>query len=175
MKQKRLVIRTIILLVMFIAIGYTFYNHFSEERGLVDQGDIAPNFAVEDLDGNYLELADLQGKGVYVNFWATWCSYCRDKMEYLTEYYTVYQEKGVEIVSVNFNERAGIVERHMERYNYNFPLYLDEQRLVSNAYGVVSLPTSFLIDENGVVIERAVGGKSETQVVAALEKLIPSN
>jgi len=82
---------------MIVAIGYTFFTHFSNERGLVDQGDIAPNFVLEDLDGNRLELQELSGEGLYVNFWATYCTYCRDKMQYLQEYYQVLRIKVYEL------------------------------------------------------------------------------
>lgn len=175
MKKQRLLIRSIILGVMIIAIGFTFYNHFSADRGLVTQGDIAPNFVLEDLDGNRLELSDLQGKGVYVNFWATYCTYCRTKMQYLQEYHEEYHEQGVEIVSINVDETTLQVERHKQRQNLDYPLYIDRNMLVSNAYGVSHLPATFLIDENGQVIETQVGAKTEEQVLASLDELIPSN
>lgn len=175
MKKRRLLIRSIILGVMFVAIGYTFYNHFSEDRGLVNEGDIAPNFVLDDMDGNRLELADLQGKGVYVNFWATYCTYCREKMQYLQEYHEDYFEKGVEIVSINVDETTLQVERHQQRQGLVYPLYIDRNMLVSNAYGVHSLPATFLINEEGQVIDAQVGAKTEEQVIASLDELIPSN
>ncbi|PYZ94462.1 alkyl hydroperoxide reductase [Salipaludibacillus keqinensis] len=175
MKQRRLIIRSVILIVMLAAIGYTFYNHFSTERGLVDQGDIAPNFVLEDMEGNRLELADLQGEGVYVNFWATYCTYCRDKMAYLQEYYEEYEQEGVKIVSINVNETTLQVERHQQRQGLSYPLFIDRNMLVSNAYGVSSLPATFLIDENGQVIERQIGAKSEEQVLESLNELIPGS
>ncbi|MFA9556100.1 thiol-disulfide oxidoreductase ResA [Evansella sp. AB-rgal1] len=174
MKQKRLIIRSSILLIMVIAIGYTLYNHLYNERGLVDRNDVAPNFKVEDLDGNIIELEELRGKGVYLNFWATYCVYCRQKMEVLRDNYEEYREQGIEIVSVNVNEQRLRIERHADRFNINYPLYLDQHNLVRDAYGVVSLPSTFLIDENGIVIERQIGGRTESQVLASLEKLIPN-
>ncbi|MCD8511500.1 MAG: thiol-disulfide oxidoreductase ResA [Bacillus sp. (in: Bacteria)] len=158
---------------MIAAIGYTFYSHFSTERGLVDAGDVAPNFVLKDLDDNSIELKDLNGKGIYMNFWATYCSFCRQKMQYLKDHYEEYREKGVEIVSVNVNESKLQVERHKDRFDINYRLFLDRNSLVTNAYGVVSLPTVFLIDENGIVIERQLGAKTEEQVLEALERLIP--
>lgn len=175
MKKRRLIIRSAILLVMLVAIGYTFYSHFSTERGLVDQGDMAPNFILMDIEGNQIELEQLQGKGVYLNFWATYCTFCRQKMQYLRDHYEEYKEKGVEIVAINVNESQLQVERHKERYSINYNLYMDKNALVTNAYGVVSLPAVFLIDENGEVIARQIGAKTEDQVIAALDRLVPSN
>ncbi|SDN38403.1 Peroxiredoxin [Alkalicoccus daliensis] len=167
--------RSAILLVMVAAIAYTFYNHFSEERGLVDAGDEAPNFVLEDMDGERVELSELRGQGVYLNFWATYCTYCRQKMEYLKDYHEEYAEKGVRILSVNVDETTLQVERHQQRYDINYNLYIDRNMLVSNAYGVGVLPSVFLINENGSVIERQIGGKTEEQVVAALDELVPES
>lgn len=174
MKKKRLLMRSAILFVMVAAIGYTFFNHFSEERGLVDAGDSAPNFVLEDLEGEPIELSDLRGEGVYLNFWATYCTYCRSKMEYLQEHYEEYEEKGVRVVNVNVDETTLQVERHKQRFNLAYDLYIDRNMLVSNAYGVGVLPSVFLIDENGEVIERQVGGKTEEQVLTALDSLVPA-
>ncbi|WP_078596967.1 thiol-disulfide oxidoreductase ResA [Evansella clarkii] len=173
MKQKRLIIRSVILLIMIGAVSYTFYSHYAEERGVVDQGDIAPNFRVQDPAGNILELEELRGNGVYVNFWATYCSFCRDKMKYMNEHYKEYEKLGVEVVNVNVDESTLRVERHQERHQLDFPLYIDRDMLVSNAYGVASLPTTFLIDENGNVIERQIGAKTEAQVIESFDRLIP--
>lgn len=175
MKKNRLWMRSIILFVMVAAIGYTFYNHFSEDRGLVDAGDEAPNFVLENMEGERVELSELQGQGVYVNFWATYCTYCRQKMEYLKEYHDEYEDKGVKVLSVNVDETTLQVERHQQRYGIDYDLYIDRNMLVSNAYGVGVLPSVYLIDENGIVLERQVGGKTEEQVVAALDELVPES
>ncbi|MDQ0257691.1 peroxiredoxin [Evansella vedderi] len=175
MKQKRLIIRSVILIVMVAAIGYTFWSHFSTERGLVDEGDVAPNFVLRDLEDNPIELNDLKGKGVYMNFWATYCSFCRQKMQYLRDHYEDYREKGVEIVAVNVNESKVQVERHKQRFDINYRLFIDRNNLVTNAYGVATLPTTFLIDENGIVMERQLGAKTEEQVLESLDRLIPGS
>ncbi|WP_147804825.1 thiol-disulfide oxidoreductase ResA [Alkalicoccus halolimnae] len=175
MKKRRLWMRTAILLVMAAAIGYTFYNHFSEERGLVDAGDEAPNFILEDANGEEVELDNMEGQGVYLNFWATYCTYCRDKMDYLKEYQEEYAQKDVQVINVNVDETTLQVERHKERYDLDFDLFIDRNMVVSTEYGVGVLPSVYLIDEEGQVIERQVGGKTEEQVVAALDKLVPDN
>ncbi|PRO66777.1 thiol-disulfide oxidoreductase ResA [Alkalicoccus urumqiensis] len=175
MKTKRRMTRAIILFVMIAAIGYTFYNHFSEERGLVDSGDEAPNFILENMQGEELELAEMEGQGVYLNFWATYCTYCRDKMEILKEYYEEYEQKGVQVIHVNVDETNLQVERHRDRYNLPYELYIDRNMLVSNAYGVGVLPSAFLINEEGEVVERQIGGKTEEQLVSSLEEIVPGS
>ncbi|MBM7094710.1 MULTISPECIES: thiol-disulfide oxidoreductase ResA [Alteribacter] len=175
MKKRRLIIRSAILVVLATAIGYTLFTHFSEERGLVDAGDTAPDFALEDMDGNLVHLDELKGKGVYLTFWATYCTYCRDKMEYLKEYHEEYKEKGVEVVALNVDESTVQVQRFLDRHNVPYTNVIDRGMKVSNAYGVNSLPAVLLIDENGSVIERQVGGKTEQQVLESLDKLVPGS
>lgn len=173
MKNRRFLIRLSILMIMGAAVGYAFYVNFSEERGVVDSGDIAPNFEVTDLDGTSVELEDFRGEGVYLNFWATYCVYCREKMQYLQKYEDKYRGQDVVILNVNVDETSLQVERHKERQELTFPLYIDRNMLVSHAYGVVSLPTIFMIDDTGRVLERQIGAKTEDQVVEALDMLVP--
>ncbi|WP_026689433.1 thiol-disulfide oxidoreductase ResA [Alteribacter aurantiacus] len=175
MKKRRLIIRSAILVVLAIALGYTAVTYFSEERGLVDAGDQAPDFALEDMNGNTVHLDELKGKGVYLTFWATYCTYCRQKMEYLKEYHEEYQEKGVEIVALNVDESTVQVQRFLDRHNVPYTNAIDRGMKVSNAYGVNSLPAVLLIDEEGDVIDRQIGGKTEQQVLEALDQLVPGS
>ncbi|WP_078593147.1 MULTISPECIES: thiol-disulfide oxidoreductase ResA [Evansella] len=173
--RKRLIYRTAILSIMALVIGYTIFSSISEERGLVDKGDVAPDFILEDMNGNIVHLEEMRGKGIYLTFWATYCSFCRDKMEYLVEHYQDYKEKGVEIVGVNVDEATIQVERFLERRPVPYTTAIDRGLLVGNAYGVTALPYTLLINENGAVIERTVGGKTEEQVLEALEMLVPDS
>ena len=175
MKNRRFIMRLPILAVMLAAVGYTLYANFAEEQGLVDAGDEAPNFVLEDIDGDNFELEELEGEGVYVNFWATYCTYCQDKMGYLQDHYDDYEEEGVQVLNVNVDETTLQVERHKDRFGYDFPIYIDRDMLVSNSYGVHSLPAAYLIDENGEVLERHIGAQTEDQVLSSLDQLIPED
>lgn len=174
MKKNRLMIRSVILIVMVAAIGYSFYTHFSEERGLVDVGDKATDFVLEDVDGEEIHLSEYEGKGVYLTFWATYCTYCKDKMEYLKEHYDEYKEKDVEIIGVNVDESSIQVQRFIERHQVPYPNPIDRGMLVGKAYGVSAIPHTMLIDDEGMVIERTIGGKTEAQVLAALDSIVPN-
>ncbi|WP_416148357.1 thiol-disulfide oxidoreductase ResA [Salipaludibacillus sp. HK11] len=173
MKKNRLLIRAVILIVMISAISYTMYTHFSEDRGLVDAGDRAPDFILEDVNGEEIHLADYAGKGVYLTFWATYCTYCVDKMEYLKEHYEEYKAKDVEIIAVNVSESSIQVQRFLDRNQVPYPNPIDRGMVVGNAYGVTAIPHTLLIDEDGMVIERQIGGKTEAQVIEALESVVP--
>ncbi|MCD8511080.1 MAG: thiol-disulfide oxidoreductase ResA [Bacillus sp. (in: Bacteria)] len=166
--------RTAILSVIFLAIGYTLFTSFSEERGLVDAGDIAPDFKLYDMEGNVVHLEDMRGQGVYLTFWATYCMFCRDKMMYLKQYYAEFKEKGVQVIAVNLDESEDQIERFIDRFQVPYPIVVDKGVIVGNAYGVTAVPYTLLIDKEGIVLERSIGPKTEKQVLESLDKIVPS-
>ncbi|MDQ0256367.1 peroxiredoxin [Evansella vedderi] len=171
--KKTFIMRLTILLVIALAIGYTLFTSFSEERGLVDAGDVAPDFKLYDMEGNTVHLKEMRGQGVYITFWATYCMFCRDKMMYLKQYYEEYKEKGVQVLAVNLDESEDQILRFIDRFNVPYPIVVDKGVIVGNAYGVTAVPYTLLIDKEGTVLERSLGPKTEKQVLDSLEKLVP--
>lgn len=172
-KQKRLVIRTVILLLLFSAIGYTLYANFFVSKDLVGVGDQAPNFVLENLEGNEVRLSDLKGKGVFLNFWGTWCKPCEREMPYMENQYKVFKDQGVEILAINIQESNLVVERFKNKYALTFPILMDRTDQVRQAYGVVPLPTTFLIDENGKILKKDTGQLTEARIKEYMEMIKP--
>ncbi|WP_062046716.1 thiol-disulfide oxidoreductase ResA [Bacillus sp. JCM 19034] len=173
MKQKRLVMRTIVLVIIGAALAYTFYSQFFMDKSIAKVGDESINFALTDLNGERVELSDFEGKGVFLNFWGTFCPPCEKEMPIMEELYDEYKEKGVEIIAVNVNEPKLTVERFASRYNLTFPIVIDKGRSVTNAYGVHPLPTTILINEHGFVEQVFEGGMTESMVRDFMERIIP--
>ena len=174
-KKKRLIMRSVILVLLLVAIGYTIYTSvFNNQREVVNIGDTAPNFSLVDLEGNTVMLSDLRGKGVFLNFWGTWCKPCEREMPYMENQYQVFKDKGVEIVAVNIQETDLVVGRFRDRYGLTFPIAIDRDRQVLNAYGVQPLPTTFLIDENGVVVYKISSELSEKMIIDMMERIVPN-
>ncbi len=89
-KRKRLYFRTSFLSIIGVLLGYIFYsNFFQNENTLVAEGDIAPNFQLETLEGETVELNDYRGQGVFLNFWGTYCPPCEEEMPYMDNQYQV--------------------------------------------------------------------------------------
>jgi peroxiredoxin len=173
-KQKRLVSRTIILIIIFVAIGYTFYNAFFTNSNMLSIGDEAPNFILNDLNGEKIELESLRGQGVFLNFWGTYCPPCEKEMPYMESQYQVYKDQGIEIVAVNVDEPELSVKKFVERVGgLSFPVVIDRGGNVLDAYNVSPLPTTFLIDKNGVITEVITGGMTEDHIADYLESIKP--
>lgn len=97
MKKNRFVFRSVILLILVGALAFTLYQNFFTETEQVEIGKKAPDFLVTDMNGSKISLSDLQGKGVLLNFWGTWCKPCEKEMPYMNELYASYKEKGIEM------------------------------------------------------------------------------
>jgi thiol-disulfide isomerase/thioredoxin len=134
----------------------------------------APDFTLEDMDGESYKLHDYRGKVVLVNFWATWCPPCRKEMPALEALYKKLGGDSFAVLAVNQWEDPDHVFAYTGELNVfpTFPILFDPESKVSADYGVKGLPTSFLIDKKGRLAYRAVGGRDFDH--PEVEKLIRS-
>ncbi|MDM5192823.1 thiol-disulfide oxidoreductase ResA [Bacillus hominis] len=173
MKKNRLLFRVIILLILCGAVGFTLYQGFFADKEKMQIGKEAPNFVVTDLEGKKIELKDLKGKGVFLNFWGTWCKPCEKEMPYMNELYPKYKEKGVEIIALDADETDIAVKNFVNQYGLKFPVAIDKGQKIIGTYGVGPLPTSFLIDKDGKVVEQIIGEQTKEQLEGYLKKITP--
>ncbi|MCM3715472.1 thiol-disulfide oxidoreductase ResA [Alkalihalobacillus oceani] len=174
MIKKRLLIRSVSLLVIAIAIGYMLYSNFTSDRNrAVGVGDQAPNFVLTDLEGNEVELNDYRGKGVFLNFWGTYCPPCEREMPYMENQYAIYKDLGVEILAVNVREGELPVRQFVERYGLSFPIPMDPKGEVVQLYGVIPLPTTYLINSEGAITKVITGGMTEKDIAEYMDSIKP--
>ena len=123
---------------------------------------VAPDFVLPDMDGEPHALQDYRGKVVLVNFWATWCPPCRREMPALERLYQQLGGQGLVVLAVNQWEDPDHVFAYTGELNVfpTFPILFDPDSSVSEDFGVKGLPTSFLLDQDGRVRYRAIGGRA---------------
>ncbi len=121
----------------------------------------APDFTLENFDGDKLSLSDFRGKVVMLNFWATWCPPCRREMPSMESIYQDLGKDGFTVLAVNQFEDPDHVFAYTGQLSVDptFPVLFDRDSTVSQLYGVKGLPTTVLIDKQGKVVYRAVGGR----------------
>jgi peroxiredoxin len=136
------------------------------------QGQPAPDFALDDLDGRTVRLSDLRGQVVLINLWATWCSPCRAEMPDLVTLYQAYKDQGFVILGVDDRERAQTVADFVARNPMPYPILLDPDSRVARAYGVSYLPASFLIDRRGVLRATLPGQSARVRLENAIKPLL---
>jgi len=114
-------------------------------------GSLAPDFLLLELGGGDFRLSGLRGKGVIVNFWATWCKPCRKEMPQFVAAYDRYKDEGLAIVAVNLQESQSIIRPFVDDFGMEFPVVLDKRGAVSDSYRLIGLPMTYFIDRDGVI------------------------
>jgi peroxiredoxin/Cu/Ag efflux protein CusF len=135
----------------------------------------APDFALPTLSGGSLRLADIRGKVVLLNFWATWCVPCRTEMPAIEALSQRYKDQGLQVVGINMDVLSTTsVEAFVKEVGVTFPILLDPSWTTARAYKVVGLPTTYLIDRSGNVVVREVGERNWTDEIseAAVQGLL---
>ncbi|MDA8106701.1 MAG: TlpA disulfide reductase family protein [Nitrospiraceae bacterium] len=134
----------------------------------------APDFALKDLRGNTVRLSGLKGKVVLLNFWATWCPPCVAEMPQLNKLYKKLGPRGLHVVAVSTDNSIGYPREFVSKNGIDFTVLYDENRTVTRSYKVFSMPTTFLIDKNGIIIEKFFGDYewADTDMMKKIEKLL---
>lgn len=131
----------------------------------VNEGDIAPDFTMNTLDGKEAKLSDYRGKKVVLNLWASWCPPCKAEMPHMESYYEKNKEKeNVEILAVNLTtmeKNKDNIQEFVDDYKLTFPILLDETGDVGMEYQAYSIPTTYMIDSTGVIQRKIVGPMDE--------------
>ena len=131
-------------------------------------GGPAPEIVLTDLQGQELKLADLRGKVVLLNFWATWCKPCKEEMPAMQASYDKLRGQGLVVLAVNELEDTEKVIEHVRKHGHTFPVVMDHDNHVANRYGVVGLPASFIVDRQGIVREKIFGSLLTEERIAEL-------
>ena len=122
-------------------------------------GTRPPSFSADTFDAHHVSLAGLRGKVVLVNFWASWCLDCRPEMPVLERLHREAARQGLAVIGVNARESSQTVRRYAKELDLTFPLVLDPNGAINTLYGVMGLPTTFLIDRDGRAVSLAVGAR----------------
>lgn len=131
----------------------------------VQEGKPAPDFNLTTLDGETVKLSDYKGKKVILNFWATWCPPCKAEMPHMQNFYEQNQENGIEILAVNLtnmDKGKKVIEEFANDHQLTFTIPLDEEGTIGMQYQAFTIPTSYIIDSNGIITKRIVGPMDES-------------
>ncbi len=139
-------------------------------------GNKAPEFTIKDISGKEVSLSSFFGNPILLNFWATWCPYCREERPRLNALSSEYKEKGLVIIAVSTDRSIKTVQEYLKKIPSEFVVLYDNNKEAAGSYGVYALPTSFLIDRKGIVkhkfmgLRRWTGSESKQLIDKLLEK-----
>jgi cytochrome c biogenesis protein CcmG/thiol:disulfide interchange protein DsbE len=170
MNRKVLLVGTLLAvpLLVFLAISFRFNPRYIESP-LV--GKQAPEFVLEDLDGNVVDLAALRGRPVLLNFWATWCQPCIAEHPVLQAAARRYRGRA-HFLGVIYQDETEKIQRFLAQRGAWGPSLVDPGVKVGIAYGVYGAPETFFIDKNGVVAEKFTGPLTPRELDRILEPLL---
>lgn len=176
----------LIIGLISIALGYTFIQNFllkdrevhkSQTENIAigtELGNVAPNFLLQTVDGKEVYLTDYKGKKVLLNFWASWCGPCKIEMPDMEKFHKDMREKGIEVVAINATaseQSPDHVKQFLQENKYTFPVLLDIQGQANATYQIMSIPTSFILDEKGIIHFKHVGPMTYENMVEYMHSL----
>jgi thiol-disulfide isomerase/thioredoxin len=135
--------------------------------------DDGTTFRLTELQGNPIRLADLRGKVVWLNFWASWCPPCQSETPILRKMDQLYRDRGLVLVGVQVQQTVDDGQRYASTYELGYRIGADVSGDIFREYRVFALPTQFFIDANGVVRIVVNGPLTETSARALIEALLP--
>jgi cytochrome c biogenesis protein CcmG/thiol:disulfide interchange protein DsbE len=135
-------------------------------------GDRAPAFALADLDGEPVQLADYEGQVVLVNFWASWCVECIDEFPLLQEALETHADEGLAVIGIVYRDRSEAARAFADRFDASWPMAMDPGEAVAGAFGVFGPPESWIVDRDGRVASRQIGPYDAETIEAELERVL---
>lgn len=176
-KRDRLIYRGVILAVLVGVVIFALVSNFRQENTVYRAGDDAPDFQLNQISHNNemetVRLSDLEGKGIMLNFWATWCKPCEAEMPYMQELYPEYKEKGVEIVAVSLDSTELVVNRFVDQYGLTFPILHDSNHEIRDLYKVRPIPSTFFINAEGEIEDFVMGELTLEKLRGYLDEITP--
>ncbi|MSN25536.1 MAG: redoxin domain-containing protein [Geobacter sp.] len=132
----------------------------AKKISVAQEKSAAPEISVVSVaDGTPLKLSTLKGKVVLLNFWATWCPPCREEIPSMMKLNSAMNGKPFQMVAVSIDEGGKKdVESFFKESGFSLPAYLDADGTASKLYGITGVPESFVIDKQGVVVKKVIGG-----------------
>lgn len=148
----------------------------SEEQSVSDNSGTEIDFELKDQYGKVHNLSDYKGKTIFLNFWATWCPPCKEEMPYIEELYKEYGENKEDVViigvaSPNMGNEGGVenVKEFINSNGYTFPTAMDEGGSIGYQLGISALPTTFILNKEGKVVQYVPGAMDKDTMKSLIE------
>ncbi|MEC1289602.1 redoxin domain-containing protein [Bacillus mojavensis] len=148
---------------------WNIYQQFSKKEIGIEEGQQAPDFTLKTLSGERSSLSDVRGKKVLLNFWATWCKPCRQEMPAMEELQKEHSDLAV--IAVNFTSAEKSekqVHAFADSYHLTFPILIDKKGINAD-YNVFSYPTTYILDEKGVIQDIHIGTMTKKEMKEKLD------
>lgn len=172
-ERSGLSLGSIVLIVGVMAVVFVVALQLSNQNQTQPiPGQPAPVFAMTTFDGEALNLEDLRGQIVVVNFWGSWCAPCRDEAPDFQAIYEDYGAQGVVMVGVNWLDVDDDALEFLDEFGITYPNAPDIEERVANAYNIDGAPETFIIGRDGVVTHTILGPINYERLAANLNEIL---
>ena len=175
---RKLVVLTLLMISLLLVFGCQLSTtndiNPTASVGGSEIGKAAPDFTLQDLEGQTVTLSGLRGSPIMLNFWATWCSPCRHEMPFLQQVYEDWQDKGLVLLTINLRETLSEAMQFLQSNDLTFPVLLVTDGGIASKYNITGIPTTFFIDKDGIIQEKRLGSFSNAaEIENYLDSIMP--
>ncbi len=145
--------------ILILSTAVTFFSCSKGEQGAVSEKSAAPSFVLSDLQKHQVSLENYKNRVVMLEFFASWCPPCQMSAPEIKSVYEKYKDKGFVVLAISIDkgpDAAGAVSSFVKEFDLPYPALMDDGK-ASRQYGVVSIPTSVVIDKQGRIRSRHIG------------------
>jgi len=169
-----LIIAAIVISVMLIfGIQKARHNPGPQATSGKLQGQLAPNFELQSLEGKTIKLSDYRGKAVLLNFWATWCEPCKIEMPWFVELQNKYGPQGLQVLGVAMDDASPQdIAEFAKKMGVNYPIVIGKEKVGDDYGGVQYLPSTFYVGRDGKVLNRVFGLVSRSEIEDNIQKAL---
>jgi peroxiredoxin len=174
--KRRFIFRTIVLAILLVAVVFALVTNLNKDNELYKVGDEAPDFELTQInESNEVEtirLSDLEGKGVMLNFWATYCEPCEAEIPFMESLYPEYADD-IEIVAVSLDASELVIHQFIQKYDLTFPVVHDTKSEVMDLYKVGPIPSTFFINPDGQIVDKVAGALTLEKLEGHFNEILP--
>ena len=136
-------------------------------------GDVLPSRAFSAFSGRSMTIPDdVRGKVTVVHFWTDWCGSCREVMPALDAIYGKYQQKGLQIVAINFGQNKEQIKKFIDKARITYPVLMDPEKSSAGIYSITGLPRTYILDRKGIVRYKIIGEVPEEEILKFVLELL---
>jgi peroxiredoxin len=133
---------------------------------------LAPDFTLQQLDGQSLTLSSYRGKVILLDFWATWCYPCREEIPHFVEMQKKYAARGLQVIGVSMDDSPEPVPAFYQQYHMNYPVVMGSAKIGESYGGLLGLPITFLLDRQGRMTAKHIGATDSAVFEREIQRLL---
>jgi len=138
-------------------------------------GKMAPNFTLPQLNGPPVTLSKLRGQIVVINFWASWCTECQTEQAALNQTWQQFQDSGVVVIGVNFEDTARNARAYVRTANVTYPVVEDAGSRTALAYGLRGVPETFVVNRSGHIVSHVIGPVDAARLTSEINSMLDAS